>query len=127
MLKYRKFSTLTDEEISLIVNDMFHPESINYIEKDKKYDEIKVGISTKWYSKNKKNEEEEEIIEDEIILTEDEITADFQILAKDMDLYKKFLFSLGIHDLFKDNPYLKRLVNKNGKLTIINGFTADNK
>ena len=30
-------------------------------------------------------------------------------------------------DLFKDNPYLKRLVNKNGKLTIINGFTADNK
>ncbi|MBR2240085.1 MAG: hypothetical protein IKO49_03830 [Bacilli bacterium] len=123
MLKYRKFISLTDDEISLIVKDMFHPESINYIEKDKKYDEIKVSISTKWYSLNKKNEEEEDLIEDEIILTEDDITADFQITAKDMDLYKKFLFSLGIHDLFKDNPYLKRIETKNNKLVIIDGFT----
>ena len=119
MLKYRKFITLTNKEISLIINDMFHPESINYIEKDKKYDEIKVSISTKWYSKNKKNEEEEEIIEDEIILTEDEITADFQILAKDITLYKKFLFALGIHDLFKDNPYLQNFETDKDKIRLI--------
>lgn len=123
MLKYRKFISLTDDEIKLIIKDMFHPESINYIEKDKRYDEIKVGISTKWYSTDKNGNEEEDLIEDEIILGEDEITADFQILAKDMDLYKKFLFSLGIHDLFKDNPYLKRIETKNNKLVIIDGFT----
>lgn len=123
MLKYRKFISLTDDEIKLIIKDMFHPESINYIEKDKRYDEIKVGISTKWYSTDKNGNEEEDLIEDEIILGEDEITADFQILAKDMDLYKKFLFSLGIHDLFKDNPYLKRIETKNSKLVIIDGFT----
>lgn len=123
MLKYRKFMTLTNEEISLIINDMFHPESINYIKKDKRYSEIKVSISTKWYSLNKKNEEKEDLIEDEIILTENDITADFQITAKDMDLYRKFLFSLGIHELFLNNPYLKRIENKNNKLVIINGFT----
>ena len=123
MLKYRKFISLTDDEIKLIIKDMFHPESINYIEKDKRYDEINVGISTKWYSTDKNGNEEEDLIEDEIILGEDEITADFQILAKDMDLYKKFLFSLGIHDLFKDNPYLKRIETKNNKLVIIDGFT----
>ena len=122
MLKYRKFISLTDDEIKLIVKDMFHPESINYIEKDKKYDEIKVGISTKWYSTDNDDNEEEALSEkplpsqgDEIILGEDEITADFQILAKDIDLYKKFLFSLGINDLFKDNPYL------NNKIEYING------
>ena len=68
MLKYRKFISLTDDEIKLIVKDMFHPESINYIEKDKKYDEIKVGISTKWYSTDNDGNEEEELIADEIIL-----------------------------------------------------------
>lgn len=115
MLKYRKFISLTDDEIKLIIKDMFHPESINYIEKDKKYDEIKVGISTKWYSTDNDGNEEEELIAEEIILGEDEITADFQILAKDIDLYKKFLFSLGINDLFKDNPYL------NNKIEYING------
>ena len=115
MLKYRKFISLIDDEIKLIVKDMFHPESINYIEKDKKYDEIKVGISTKWYSTDNDGNEEEELIADEVILGEDEITADFQITAKDMDLYHKFLFSLGIHDLFKDNPYL------NNKIEYING------
>lgn len=123
MLKYRKFISLTDDEIKLIIKDMFHPESINYIEKDKRYDEIKVSISTKWYSKNKKNEEEEDLIEDEIVLTENDITADFQIMAKDMDLYRKFLFSLGIHELFLNNPYLKRIETKNNELVIINGFT----
>jgi hypothetical protein len=118
MLKYRKFISLTNDEIDLIVKDMFHPESVNYIEKDKKYNEIKVGISTKWYSKNKNNEDEEDLIDDEIVLTENDITADFQILSKDMDLYKKYLFSLGVCNLLKNNPYLKKIEVYKGKLII---------
>ena len=56
MLKYRKFISLTNDEIELIVKDMFHPESINYIEKDKISLEYKIEhINTKYSRSDKIN------------------------------------------------------------------------
>ena len=118
MLKYRKFMTLTNEEMAVITSDLFNPISIDKIIKDKLYNEIRVTMKTKWYSKNDKGEDEEELISDEIIFTEDDISADFEINAKDIELYRKYLFSLGVCDLLKNNPYLNKIITYKGKMVL---------
>lgn len=119
MEKYREFMSLTNDEIKVIINDMFKPVKIGKITKDKHCEEIRVEIVTKWYSKNDKGETEEELITDEITLFEYDIVADFEIFENDIKLYKQYLFAKGINELYKDNPYLKdKLENNNGKIIL---------
>ena len=48
MLKYRKLTDLTDEEIGFAINDIIHPESIGEIKRDYQRDQIDVDITTDW-------------------------------------------------------------------------------
>ena len=48
MLKYRKLTDLTDEEIKFAINDILHPVSIGEIKRDYKWDTIDVDVTTDW-------------------------------------------------------------------------------
>lgn len=46
MLKYREFLDLTDGEIRFILTEIFHPVSIENIERDKEWNEFTVEMTT---------------------------------------------------------------------------------
>lgn len=45
---YREFLSLSDEEITFIVNDIFHPKRIENIDRDTELNEITCDITTIW-------------------------------------------------------------------------------
>ncbi len=103
MLKYREFLSLTDEEIKFIINDIFHPVKVDNIQKNKKYNEITVDITTIWGV----GEDEDTEITDEITLTESNIIADFSLANGDLRKWKQFLLAKGCDYRLKNNPYIE--------------------
>ena len=55
MLKYRKLTDLTDEEIKFAINDIIHPVSIGGIKRDYKWDTIDVDVTIDWGKMIKKS------------------------------------------------------------------------
>lgn len=100
-MKYRDFLELTDDEIKFIINDIFHPNKISNIERDKKCKKINVCITTGF-----QNEEEEFEITDEVELSISGIQVDFAINTDDVIKWKQFLLAKGCNELLKNNPYL---------------------
>ena len=72
MLKYRKLTDLTDEEIKFVINDILHPESIGEIVRDYQRDQIDVDITTDWGEDG-----ETELITDTISLEYNQIHLDW--------------------------------------------------
>lgn len=98
MMKYRDFMSLSNSEIEFIINDIFKPNEIKTIRRDYSYKEIQVTILWHWDNNTE--------IEDELILKEDMIDCPFQKTADDNRKYIQYLFSKGVHELLKNNPYL---------------------
>lgn len=102
-LQYRDFNTLTDEEINFICKEILSMKEVTEIER---YDnEIEVFLLDEWVDTetNEKNE-----LEDNITLTPNGIkTYSFSLLTEESMNYKKYLFSLGMNWILKDNPYLQ--------------------
>lgn len=72
MLKYRKLTDLTDEEIKFAINDILHPISIGEIKCDYKSEQIDVDITTDWGEDG-----ETELITDTISLEYNQIHLDW--------------------------------------------------
>lgn len=102
MLKYRKLTDLTDEEIKFAINDIIHPESIGEIERDYQRDQIDVDITTDWGEDG-----EPELITDTISLEHDRICLDWIDHNNPDFRWKQFLLAKGCNRLLKDNPYLE--------------------
>lgn len=104
MLKYREFLSLTDEEIRFILTDIFNPVKIENIQRDEKFNEITVEITTDgWEDGETENFE----ITDEVILTPSSINVDFSIDYKNIFKWKQFLLAKGCDERLKDNSYLE--------------------
>ena len=72
LFKNREFLSLTDEEVTFIVNDIFHPERIENIYRDAEFNEITCDITTIW----KGNEGEDDLeVTDELTLRLPEFNA----------------------------------------------------
>lgn len=102
-MKYRDFMSLTDEEITQIVTDIFHPVSIKKIERDEVYQFIYVTIES---------DIGDSIITETVDLTIPSsrrlgLSADFTINSEEYELYNKFLLAKGVNIYLKDNPYLE--------------------
>ncbi len=104
-MKYREFLDLTNDEITFILNDIFHPKKIENINRDKEWNQIDVDMTTDWG----KADDEDGIIEitDNIILSMDDIKVDFQMAKGSMTKWKQFLLAKGCNYLLKNNPYLE--------------------
>ena len=107
-MEYKNFLDLTDEDIRQIVTDIFAPEKITCIKRNKHWDEISCKIYTIWG-------DDEEVIADELILKdpfvygEDAIQVDFGVRYRDYERLKQFCVSRGIYPhWFRHNPYIKK-------------------
>lgn len=103
MLQYREFLSLIDEEITLILTDIFNPVKIENIQRNEELDEITAEITTDGW------DDGESVYKstDEITLTANKIQVDFSIDSDDMLKYKQFLLAKGCNCLLKYNPYLE--------------------
>lgn len=103
MLRYREFLSLTDEEIRLILTDIFNPVKIENIQRNEELDEITAEITTDGW------DDGESVYEstDEVTLKQNTIQVDFSVDSEDMLKYKQFLLAKGCNYLLKDNPYLE--------------------
>lgn len=102
MLKYRKLTDLTDEEIKFAINDILHPESIGEITRDYQWDTIDVDITTDWGEA-----ETPEVITDTISLDYNQIHLDWIDHNNPDFRWRQFLLAKGCNRLLKDNPYLE--------------------
>lgn len=108
LFKNREFLSLTDEEVTFIVNDIFHPERIENIYRDAEFNEITCDITTIW----KGNEGEDDLeVTDELTLRLPEFNAHslsvaFSVDKDDIIKWKKFLLAKGCCYLLKDNQYM---------------------
>lgn len=102
MLKYRKLTNLTDEEIKFAINDIIHPVSIGEIERDYHRDEIDVDITTDW-----REDGDPALITDAITLKYNCICLDWIDHNNPDFRWKQFLLAKGCNRLLKDNPYLE--------------------
>lgn len=105
---YREFLSLSDEEITSIVNDIFHPKRIENIDRDTELNEITCDITTIW--KGDEGEDDFEVT-DELTLRLPECNAhslsvDFSVNKDDIIKWKKFLLAKGCCCLLKDNQYI---------------------
>lgn len=98
---YRKLCDLTDEEITIALNDIIKPEKIISIERDEQFDAIIVKLIISWG-------EDEKPIEDEIDLWKNLISVPLHMLPNADVEWRKFLLSRGCHPLLKDNKWLER-------------------
>ena len=69
MLKYRKLTDLTDEEIKFAINDIIQPVYIGEIKRDYKWDTIDVDVTIDWGEAGK-----EDLITDTITLHYDKLS-----------------------------------------------------
>lgn len=105
-MQYRELTDLTDDEITFIVNEIFHPKKIENIARDEKCKEITCDITTTWGDGTVEDPYTD--ITDEIGLTENELGVyDFQVFEDEKLRWKQFLVAKGCNYLLKDNPYLK--------------------
>lgn len=103
MLRYREFLSLTDEEIMLILTDIFNPIKIENIQREEGFDVITAEITMDGWSDGETVYEST----DEITLKPNTIQVDFSVDSEDMLKYKQFLLAKGCSYLLKDNPYLE--------------------
>ena len=108
--KYREFLSLTDEEVKYILTDLFHPIKIENIFRSEDFNEIYADITTDgWESFNDDGNKVENVLIDTVILRPNSLYVDFSIYDSDLIKYKQWLFSRGVCDLLRDNPYLKEI------------------
>lgn len=114
-VKHRKISSLTDEEIKFIVNEIFKPEKITRIKRNKKEDSISCKIYTKWYTPDTASSETSILISDIVVLRnpfnngEDAIESyGYPIDRENYKQLKLFCFAKGIFpsEWIENNPYL---------------------
>lgn len=102
MLKYRKLTDLSDEEIKYALNDILHPRSIENIERDEELNCIFVDVETDWGV-----EGEHDYIIDTITLSNEMISVPWFDTGRDNYKWQQFLLAKGCNELLKDNPYLE--------------------
>lgn len=103
-MEYRDFSTITDDEIKFIINDLFDPIRIGNIDRTGINDNIIVDIFTMPNYPN---------IKDTITINSGDIfSKDFGGLKAERKLYRQYLFSLGMNEMFKDNPYMDKNIER---------------
>lgn len=102
MLKYRKLTDLTDEEIKFAINDIIHPESIGEIVRDYQWDTIDVEVVTDWGE-----DEEKHLLTDTITLLHNQLSVPWYDHGNDNYKWRQFLLAKGCNELLKDNPYLE--------------------
>ena len=111
---YREFLSLSDEEVAFIVNDIFHPERIENINRDAELNEITCDITTIWEGNDREDDFE---VTDELTLRLPEfnvhpefdvhsLSVDFSVNKDDIIKWKKFLLAKGCYYLLKDNQYM---------------------
>ena len=106
----REFLSLTDEEVKYILTDLFHPIKIENIFRSEDFNEIYADITTDgWESFNDDGNKVENVLIDTVILRPNSLYVDFSIYDSDLLKYKQWLFSRGVCDLLRDNPYLKEI------------------
>lgn len=102
MLKYRKLTDLTDEEIRTIVTDLFDPVEIGTIQRNSKYETIAVEITTAGWGEDADME-----ITEEVELTTEQFFADMATNDEDLFRYQQFLLAKGCDIRLKSNPYMR--------------------
>ena len=102
MLKYKKLTDLTDEEIKFAINDIIHPKSIGEIKRDYRWDIIDVDVTTDWGEPDK-----EDLITDTITLHYDKLSVPWYDYGNANYKWRQFLLAKGCNGLLKDNPYLE--------------------
>lgn len=103
-MRYRKFLSLTDDEIRFILTDIFDPVKIENIKRYSDSDMITAEITTGGWGTDDNQEGFE--ITDVIELMPDDINVDFNTSSHDIHKYQQFLLAKGCNELLKDNPYL---------------------
>ena len=109
MLQYREFLSLTDEEIKIILTEMFNPTKIVNIERDKEWNKITVEMTTGGWDDGEGGEFE---IEDIITLKMPTVydcglEVDFSLTSEDKLKWEQFLLAKGCDYRLKDNPYME--------------------
>lgn len=113
MIKYRKITELTYNEIKEIINDIFKP--INIIGIFYNDNSVSVAIETNWeYYDSDSNKKIILINEEDITLTDpfvsDGLATEFEysFTYDEIIRYKKFCLAKGVCELYlTDNPYLE--------------------
>lgn len=106
-MKYRKLTDLTDEEVKFIVNEIVKPEKILLIERNLESNYITVLEIQKWQFEDDDGSISFYEDEDELMLYESKLQADFSLTLEEKHLYLQYLLSKGCNYLFKDNPYIQ--------------------
>lgn len=102
-MQYRKFLSLTDDEIRYIITEMFDFVTIEYIYKNTNNNTISVFISADGWLKEDGTYER---VQDKIVLTPTNIHANFAIEENELVKYYQYLFAKGCNKLLRNNPYL---------------------
>lgn len=114
MLKYRKITELSDEEICFIVQDILNPLEIKILKRDKEAEEIRLSVTTGGWL----DEEGASVaMTDEVVLSETGISAhDFMTYPEEDWKIRQYLLTKGCNGLLKDNPYWEDndVVNEKG-------------
>ena len=107
-MKYRRLVSLTDEEITFAMKDIFHCTEINEIILYKKINKICVKVAISFQN---------EIFQKTILLKEDGAFVPWINSHEEEKRWEQFLLAKGCHSLLEDNPYLEQsyyLVSSNG-------------
>ncbi len=106
---YRELTSLTNDEIRFIVNDIFHPKKITNIKRYKKTNCITCDITTTW--DGDEGEDDIEIVDEVELKTpsfiEKGIHVDFSLASDDYLKWKQYCLAKGCFAYIKDNPYLE--------------------
>lgn len=104
MLRYRKFTELTDEEIIFIIKEIFpNTTKVDNIERDPGFNQIRCNI----YISEKYPD-----IPDVLYCTVNNIqTCDFELTDGERLKWQQYLLTKGCDERLKDNPYLKDLAD----------------
>ena len=102
MLKYRKLTELTDEEIKFAISDIIQPVYLGEINRDYKWATSDVEVTIDWGEAG-----QEDLITDTITLHYDKLSVPWYDHGNDNYKWRQFLLAKGCNELLKDNPYLE--------------------
>lgn len=103
-LRYREFSTLTDDEIKFICKEILSMKDVIDIERDDNEIEVDVVDECVEGATGERFD-----IDDYVTLTPTEIkTYNFSLTKQESEDYQRYLFSLGMDWRLKDNKFLKQ-------------------
>ena len=104
MIKYRKLTDLTDEEVEYIMQDIFATDTVTNIVRFERSDSIDCDIHLMDYDDGSPHYDTITLCnsDDEFPLS----TSEFDITDDEMTKYLQYLIAKGIDWRFKDNPYL---------------------